>query len=340
MDFILNGRPVSIEAEPGTSLLELLRERFGLRSMKDGCAPEGSCGACTVLVDGRPVVSCARDAAEIAGRDVVTLEGLPADARSAWAAAFTSSGASQCGFCSPGIVMKSEGLLTRDPAPSREAIARSLAGNLCRCTGYVKVIDAIEAVAAARRGERDLPAATAGGGVGARADRIGAREMALGEQPFVADMSAPGMLHAALRLSDHPRAVVLRIDTAHAAAAPGVVAVVTAADVLCRCTGYVKIIDAIEAVAAGRRGEAAGPTAAVGGGVGARADRIGAREMALGEQPFVADMTAPGMLHAALRLSDHPRAIVRRIDTSRAALAPGVVAVVTAADVPASASRA
>ncbi len=231
MDFILNGRPVSTEAEPGTSLLELLRERFGLRSMKDGCAPEGSCGACTVLVDGRPVVSCARDAAEIAGRDVVTLEGLPADARSAWAAAFISSGASQCGFCSPGIVMKSEGLLTRDPAPSREAIARALAGNLCRCTGYVKVIDAIEAVAAARRGERDLPATPAGGGVGARADRIGAREMALGEQPFVADMSAPGMLHAALRLSDHPRAVVLRIDTAHAAAAPGVVAIVTAADV-------------------------------------------------------------------------------------------------------------
>jgi xanthine dehydrogenase molybdenum-binding subunit len=231
MDFTLNGRPVSIDVVAGASLLEVLRTELGLRSMKDGCAPEGSCGACTVLVDGRPVVSCARAAADVAGREVVTLEGLPDDHRAAWGAAFTASGASQCGFCSPGIVMKAEGLLARDPAPSREAIARSLAGNLCRCTGYVKIVDAIEDVAAARRGERELRAAAAGGGVGARADRIGAQAMALGEQVFVADMTAPGMLHGALRLADHPRAVVRRIDTTRAAAAPGVMAVVTAADV-------------------------------------------------------------------------------------------------------------
>ena len=125
--------------------------------------------------------------------------------------------------------MKAEGLLRRQPAPSRDEIARALAGNLCRCTGYVKVVDAIERVAAVRRGAA-RPAAGAsadarlgapGGGVGARADRIGARAMALGEQPFVADMTAPGMLHGALRLSDHPRAVVRRIDTSRAAAAPG-----------------------------------------------------------------------------------------------------------------------
>jgi len=247
MDFILNGRAVSIEAEPGTSLLELLRERFGLRSMKDGCAPEGSCGACTVLVDGRPVVSCARDAERCAGREVVTLEGLAPDVRAAWADAFVATGASQCGFCSPGIVMKMEGFLAREAAPSREEIARALAGNLCRCTGYVKIVDAIERVAAGRQGEgatggagsaggaEGAGAAGGGGagrrGVGARADRIGGHAMALGEQPFVADMSVPGMLHGALRLSDHPRARVLRIDTTRAAAAPGVVAVVTAADV-------------------------------------------------------------------------------------------------------------
>jgi xanthine dehydrogenase molybdenum-binding subunit len=244
MDFTLNGWPVSIEAEPGTSLLELLREDFGLRSMKDGCAPEGTCGACTVLVDGRPVVSCARDAARCAGREVVTLEGLPPDVRAGWADAFVATGASQCGFCSPGIVMKAEGLLAREEAPSREEIARALAGNLCRCTGYVKIIDAIERVAAERRGTG--PAGHDGGraggrgraggggragGVGARADRIGARAMALGEQPFVADMTVPGMLHGALRFSEHPRAVVRGIDTTRAAASPGVVAVVTAADV-------------------------------------------------------------------------------------------------------------
>ena len=237
MDFILNGTPVSVDAEPGISLLELLRERFGLRSMKDGCAPEGTCGACTVLVDGRPVVSCARDAARCAGREVVTLEGLPPDARAAWADAFIATGASQCGFCSPGIVMKTEGLLAREAAPTRDEIARALAGNLCRCTGYVKIVDAIERVAGGRRGEKpaghDGPRASsvAGGGVGARVDRIGARAMALGEQPFVADMTVPGMLHGALRFSDHPRAVVRRIDTTRAAASPGVVAIVTAADV-------------------------------------------------------------------------------------------------------------
>jgi aldehyde oxidoreductase len=241
MDFTLNGMPVSAEPEPGTSLLELLRERFGLRSMKDGCAPEGTCGACTVLVDGRPVVSCARDAERVAGREVVTLEGLSEADRDRWADAFVATGASQCGFCSPGIVMKAEGLLARSPAPPRDEIARALAGNLCRCTGYVKIVDAIERVAAERQSAADggrpagpVPAAPGGGrvgGVGARVDRIGARAMALGEQTFVADMTAPGMLHGALRLSDHPRAVVRRIDTSRAAASPGVVAVVTAADV-------------------------------------------------------------------------------------------------------------
>jgi xanthine dehydrogenase molybdenum-binding subunit len=231
MDFILNGRPVSIETEPGTSLLELLRERFGLRSMKDGCAPEGSCGACTVLVDGRPVVSCARDAERCAGHEVVTLEGLAPETRAAWADAMVVTGASQCGFCSPGIVMKMEGLLAREAAPSRDEIARALAGNLCRCTGYVKVVDAVERVAAGRRGEAAEGVDRGRGGVGARADRAGARAMALGEQPFVADMAVPGMLHGALRLSDHPRARVLRIDASRAIAAPGVVAVVTAADV-------------------------------------------------------------------------------------------------------------
>jgi aerobic-type carbon monoxide dehydrogenase small subunit (CoxS/CutS family) len=112
--------------------------------MKDGCAPEGSCGACTVLVDGHPVVSCARDAARTAGREVVTLEGLPPDARAAWAEAFVAAGASQCGFCSPGIVMKAEGLLARETAPSRDVVARSLAGNLCRCTGYDKIVRAVQ----------------------------------------------------------------------------------------------------------------------------------------------------------------------------------------------------
>jgi xanthine dehydrogenase molybdenum-binding subunit len=230
MRLVLNGRQVSVDTGPGESLLEVLRERCGLRSMKDGCAPEGTCGACTVIVDGRAVVSCAQPASRVAGRHVTTLEGLSPEARALWADSFALTGAAQCGYCSPGIVMKAHALLEREAAPSREAITRALAGNLCRCTGYVKVIDAIELVQAARRGG-PLPEVDRSGGIGSRSVRSGARELALGDRPFVNDMAVPGMLHGALRFSDHPRAVVLRIDTTRAAVAPGVVSIVTAADV-------------------------------------------------------------------------------------------------------------
>ena len=126
--------------------------------------------------------------------------------------------------------MKAEALLEKNPAPSREEIAHALLGNLCRCTGYTKILDAIELAASARRGEPRVEA-NGGAGVGARAPRYQAPELALGDKPFVADLVEPGMLHGALRFSDHPRAHVRRIDTSRAAAHPGVVAVVTATDV-------------------------------------------------------------------------------------------------------------
>ncbi len=226
MEFTLNGRPVSIQIPEGASLLEALRERCGLTSPKDGCAPEGSCGACTVLVDGKAVVSCAQPAARVAGKQVTTLEGLSAARRAMWADCFVASGASQCGFCSPGIVMKAEALLDRNPDPSRDEIAKALAGNLCRCTGYVKIVDAIEYAALARQGE-PLPAVDWSGRVGSRTGRYQGRELALGEKPYVNDMRLPRMLHGAVRWSDHPRAKILRIDTSKARVYPGVVAVAT-----------------------------------------------------------------------------------------------------------------
>jgi xanthine dehydrogenase molybdenum-binding subunit len=230
VDFDLNGVPHSVTFEPGTSLLELLRGQLGLRSMKDGCAPEGSCGACTVMVDGRAVVSCAQPAERVAGRHVETLEGLPEDVRDLWADAFTATGASQCGYCTPGIVMKAEALLRKEEQPARESITKALAGNLCRCTGYLSIVEAIEQVAAARLGG-PRPVLERGDRIGARAPRYRGREQVLGLQPYVADHVVPGMLHGALRFSDHPRAVVRRIDISRALAAPGVVAVLTAADV-------------------------------------------------------------------------------------------------------------
>jgi len=231
--FTLNGQPAFVEVRPDERLLDVLRERLGLRSMKDGCAPEGSCGACTVLVDGRAVVSCAQPAARIAGKAVVTLEGLSPATRDLWADAFVATGAAQCGYCTPGIVMKAEALLARTPDPTRRELQHALAGNLCRCTGYVRVIEALERVAAGRRGEAPTPGPEpgSGAGVGARAPRYEGRELILGDAPFVRDMTVPGMLHGALRFADHPRAVVRRIDTTRAAAVPGVVRIATWRDV-------------------------------------------------------------------------------------------------------------
>jgi xanthine dehydrogenase molybdenum-binding subunit len=248
MELTLDGKKVVAEPREGQSLLELLRDDFGLRSVKDGCAPEGSCGACTVIVDGHAVVSCAQKATRVEGKSVVTQAGLTPEQRRLWAESFAAAGASQCGFCSPGIVMKSEALLRKNPAPTREEIAHALLGNLCRCTGYVKIVDAVERAAAAREVQQGSATVQQTGpdpvgvatvqqtgpdpfGVGVRAPRYEAHELALGDTRFVGDLVVPGMLHGALRFSDHPRARVLRIDTSRAATHPGVVAVVTAADV-------------------------------------------------------------------------------------------------------------
>ena len=230
MEFTLNGRPVSVDVRDDASLLEALREGAGVTSVKDGCAPEGSCGACTVIVDGKAVVSCAQPAARFGGRHVETQEGLTPEQRDLWARSFVAAGASQCGFCSPGIVMKAESFLAKNPDPNRDEIARALAGNLCRCTGYVKIVDAIGLTAAARRGEA-LPEVDTSGRVGSRTARYQGLELALGDKPYINDMTAPGLLHGAIRWSDHPRAKVLRIDTSRAEAHPGVVRVATAADV-------------------------------------------------------------------------------------------------------------
>jgi selenium-dependent xanthine dehydrogenase len=230
MDFTLNGGAVSADIRAGEHLLEVLRDRCGVTSVKDGCAPEGSCGACTVIVDGKAVVSCAQPAERFAGRAVATQEGLSDAARRMWADCFVAAGASQCGFCSPGIVMKAEVLLAKTPEPTREEVASALAGNLCRCTGYVKILDAIMLAAGVRRG-RPLPRIDHSGRVGSPTARYQGRELALGDKPYVNDMTMPGMLHGAIRFADHPRAVVRAVDTSRALAHPGVLAVLTAGDV-------------------------------------------------------------------------------------------------------------
>ncbi|MEI6634727.1 MAG: (2Fe-2S)-binding protein [Chlamydiota bacterium] len=149
VSFTVNGRRVSVEASPTKTLLDLLREDLGLTGTKEGCG-KGECGACTVLMDGKPVTSCLVIAAQLAGRRIMTVEGLAADRiGKALQDAFVEAGAVQCGYCIPGFLMSARALLEENPDPSLDEIKEGLSGNICRCTGYVKIFDGV-ALAAKR----------------------------------------------------------------------------------------------------------------------------------------------------------------------------------------------
>jgi selenium-dependent xanthine dehydrogenase len=226
----VNGREVTVDVDEDDTLLDVLRDHMGLLAAKDGCQPEGYCGCCTVIVDGRARVACSQPATSFSGKSVVTLEGLPEMEREAFALAFSATGASQCGFCSPGIVVKASDLLGKNPQASRNEIARALAGNLCRCTGYVKIIDAIEMAGRILSGD-EQPHLDFSGRIGSRTPKYESFELALGLKPFINDMEMEGMVYGALRFSDHPRAVVKDIDISAAEAMEGVIRVVVAEDV-------------------------------------------------------------------------------------------------------------
>ncbi len=155
----VNGETRAIAFPVHHTLLEVLREELGLPGTKHGCEL-GECGTCTVLVDGRPVLSCLTLAAEVEGAEIETVEGLQrGPGLHPLQSCFADLGAAQCGYCTPGILMTAKALLAEQPNPTREAIRAALAGNLCRCTGYLKILDAIEGAAAMLRGEDWRPAA-------------------------------------------------------------------------------------------------------------------------------------------------------------------------------------
>jgi xanthine dehydrogenase molybdenum-binding subunit len=226
VEFVLNGAAVNVR-DDHPHLLAALREELDVTSPKDGCSPSGQCGCCTVLVDGKAVVSCNLGLDKIAGKSIVTLEGLDPDERRRFADAFAACGGLQCGFCIPGIVMRAKAQIDKKGAElDRVAMAPHLGAHLCRCTGYVKILDAIESVAKGKTFEVSL-----GSGVGASGMKYEAAELALGDRDYIDDLRVPGLLHAALHLTDHARADILAIDTGAAEAAPGVVAAFTAADI-------------------------------------------------------------------------------------------------------------
>jgi carbon-monoxide dehydrogenase small subunit len=145
----VNGEPAEAAVDPAKTLLEVLREDLQLTGTKHGCEL-GECGACAVQLDGEPVLSCLVLAVECAGRKVLTVEGLARDGRlDPLQEAFADLGAAQCGYCTPGILVTAQALLDREPHPTRERIREALAGNLCRCTGYLQILDAVESAARA-----------------------------------------------------------------------------------------------------------------------------------------------------------------------------------------------
>ena len=226
IQFTLNGDPVAVgRAHP--HLLAALREELGITSVKDGCAPAGHCGCCTVLLDGKATAACLVSLERTAGREVVTLEGFDPAERERLAGAFAAAGALQCGFCTPGILVRVKALFD-DKGPGitgREAAGR-LGAHLCRCTGYIRIFEAIDVLGSGAA----IPGPT-GSRLGESAPRYEGIELALGERAFIDDLRVEGMLHGSLRLTDHARADVIRIDPGPALAMDGVVAVYTAADV-------------------------------------------------------------------------------------------------------------
>ncbi len=229
--FKLNGTPRQAEVQPEQTVLDLLRQTFRLTSVKDACSPQGLCGCCLTLIDGQPKNACMVKADKVAGRSIVTLEGVSDNERKLYADAFQATAGLQCGFCTPGIVLRTKWLTDQDRPLSRSEIARAIDGHLCRCTGYTKIIDAIELIHSAKHNGGALPAPVLDGRVGRSLQRYQGAELALGSRPFVADIDVLGLLHGAMVLSGHARALVKRIDISKALAMPGVVAVTTAKDV-------------------------------------------------------------------------------------------------------------
>ena len=156
IEFILNGKPVQVEAPASTTLLHLLREHLGLTGAKPGCEV-GECGACSVILDGLAVNSCQLLAPQVEGREVVTIEGIrgPDGGPNDLQLAFLEFGAVQCGYCTPGMVVAAEAFLDRHPNPTRAEIREAISGNLCRCTGYQQIVDAVEATAVRRRAQSE-----------------------------------------------------------------------------------------------------------------------------------------------------------------------------------------
>ena len=226
--FYLNGEQIT--TEKNQSLLRFLRDEMHLTAAKDGCS-EGACGTCTVLIDGKTVKACTVKTGQLEGKSIITIEGLSDFEKKLYTWAFGEAGAVQCGFCIPGMVICAKGLLDWNPDPSEAEIRYAIRNNICRCTGYVKIIKAIQLAAKAKR-EGFIPEPSINDWhVGNRVHRVDVEEKVLGYGKYPDDFYTEGMCYGSAVRSEYPRARVLSIDTSEAEALPGVVCVLTAKDI-------------------------------------------------------------------------------------------------------------
>ena len=225
--FVVNGTPVTVEKNQ--KLIRYLRDELHLTSVKDGCS-EGACGTCHVLIDGKPTKACIPQTDKLEGKHIVTVEGLSAFEKEAFTYAFGEAGAVQCGFCIPGMVISAKGLIDQNPDPTREEAAFAIRNNICRCTGYVKIIDGILLAAKILR-EGKIPEKKEDFQVGSRVHRIDVAEKVQGYGKYPDDIYVDGMCYGGAVRSQYPRARVLYIRTKEAEALPGVVCVLTAKDI-------------------------------------------------------------------------------------------------------------
>ena len=238
MEVTLRVNGVERSGDSERRLLDFLREDLRLTSVKNGCG-EGACGTCTVLIDGKPVKACVQRLSSLEGKSVTTVEGLTEREREVYVHCFGEAGAVQCGFCLPGMVICAKALLDGNPSPTRQDVKKALRGNICRCTGYVKIEDAILMSARYFRENLPIPEAKHEGGVGTHLPRVDTREKVLGTGLFVDDIRVPGMLYARALRSRYPRARVLKIDLSKALAHPDCVRILTAEDVPFNKTGHI-----------------------------------------------------------------------------------------------------
>jgi aldehyde oxidoreductase len=226
--FNLNASEVTVEQDK--KLLDYLREDTNLTSVKNGCG-EGACGACMVIVDGKAVRACIQSISKVEGKNVLTIEGLSDREKEVFSWAFSEAGAVQCGFCIPGIVISSKALIDVNNNPTAAEIKNALKGNICRCTGYVKIEQAVAMAAKALREGIEVPKCELKGLVGENVHRVDAAAKVLGNGEYVDDMKLEGMIYGSALRTKYPRALVKGIDSTEAKKIPGVIAVVTAEDI-------------------------------------------------------------------------------------------------------------